>query len=112
MVAEITDLAELEWLGTAGQSAKRLRRTAAALVIGGKSAGDENARDEITRPLVPLARRAVRLQGRDCEAVWGELAFNDRTERFRYELGARRLTIGAGEGQRAVQLDDMGVESD
>ncbi|NLF63236.1 MAG: hypothetical protein GX579_01405 [Chloroflexi bacterium] len=54
----------------------------------------------------------LRLQGRDGEAVWGELAFNDRTERFRYELGARRLTIGAGEGQRAVQLDDMGVESD
>lgn len=54
----------------------------------------------------------LRLRGRDGEAVWGELAFPGRTERFRYELGVQQLTIGEGEGQRAVRLDEMGVESD
>lgn len=53
----------------------------------------------------------LRLHGRDDEAVWGELALADRTEHFRYELDARRLTIGEGEGRRELQLDEMGVES-
>jgi hypothetical protein len=66
------------------------------------------------KPLVLWCRwhgARLRLQGRDDEAVWGELAFAGGTERFRYELGPRRLIIGEGEGQRKLQLDEMGVES-
>jgi hypothetical protein len=65
------------------------------------------------KPLVLWCRwhqARLRLHGRDEEAVWGELAYNDRTERFRYELEAQRLTIGEGKSARHVGLDEMGVE--
>lgn len=52
----------------------------------------------------------LRLRGRDKDAVWGELAFADRTERFRYELRPQQLTLGEDEGKRELQLDEMGVE--
>jgi hypothetical protein len=65
------------------------------------------------KPLVLWCRwhqARLRLRGRDEEAVWGELAFADRTERFRYELSAQHLTVGEGDGARRVRLDEMGVE--
>jgi hypothetical protein len=64
------------------------------------------------KPLVLWCRwhnARLRLRGRDDEAVWGELAYAERTERFRYELATQRLTIGEGNGQRELQLDEMGV---
>lgn len=65
------------------------------------------------KPLVLWCRwheARLRLRGRDEQAVWGELAFSDRMERFRYELAVQQLTIGEGADARQVQLDDMGVE--
>ncbi|MDT8307573.1 MAG: hypothetical protein RRC07_16690 [Anaerolineae bacterium] len=65
------------------------------------------------KPLVLWCRwheARLRLRGRDAQAVWGELAFANRIERFRYELESQRLTIGEDETARRVQLDDMGVE--
>ncbi len=65
------------------------------------------------KPLVLWCRwhnARLRLRGRDEEAVWGELAFAEQTERFRYELATQALTIGEGEGARRVRLDELGVE--
>lgn len=42
--------------------------------------------------------------------MWGELAFNDRSELFRFQLQEWLLTIGEGEEARTLQLDEMGVE--
>lgn len=65
------------------------------------------------KPLVLWCRwhgARLRLRGRDDQAVWGELAFADRTDRFRYELASQVLTVGAGEAATQVRLDEMGVE--
>lgn len=65
------------------------------------------------KPLVLWCRwheARLRLRGRDAQAVWGELAFPDRMERFRYELATQELTVGEGEAARQVRLDEMGVE--
>lgn len=65
------------------------------------------------KPLILWCRwhnARLRLRGRDKDAVWGELAFTDRTERFRYELRPQQLTLGEDEGKRELQLDEMGVE--
>jgi hypothetical protein len=65
------------------------------------------------KPLVLWCRwhnARLLLHGRDEQAVWGELSFPEQTERFRYELAAQELTIGAGDGARRVRLDEMGVE--
>lgn len=65
------------------------------------------------KPLVLWCRwhgARLRLRGRDEQAVWGELAFADRTDRFHYELALQLLTIGTGETSRQIRLDEMGVE--
>lgn len=65
------------------------------------------------KPLVLWCRwhqARLRLRGRDERAVWGELAFPNRIDRFHYELATRELTVGNGEAARQVYLDEMGVE--
>lgn len=65
------------------------------------------------KPLVYWCRwheARLRLRGRDEAAVWGELAFKDRTERFRFELQTWKLTVGEGITAQIIELDEMGVE--
>lgn len=65
------------------------------------------------KPLVLWCRwhdAALRLHGRDDTAVWGELAFPDRTQKFHFDLQNWVLTTGEGETQERRQLDEMGVE--
>lgn len=71
------------------------------------------------KPLVYWCRwheARLRLRGRGQGAVWGELVFEDRTERFHFDLARSILTIGEvdkdgkGVAGRQLQLDDMGVE--
>lgn len=68
------------------------------------------------RPLIYWCRwqRAVlRLRGRDADALWGELAYDDgRLETFHYHLPTRRLTHGEGATAVTVTLDEMGISSD
>lgn len=44
--------------------------------------------------------------------MWGELAFKEKTKAFRFDLEAWVLTVGEGEAQERLQLDEMGVERD
>ena len=65
------------------------------------------------KPLVYWCRwhnARLHLHGRDAQAVWGELVFEDRTERFRFDLQGWVLTVGVGADTRALVLDEMGVE--
>ena len=65
------------------------------------------------KPLVLWCRwhdASLRLAGRDAAAVWGELAFPDKAEKFRFEFKGARLLIGEGDEQRELRLDEMGVE--
>ena len=67
------------------------------------------------KPLVYWCRwqeARLRLFGRSESAVWGELAFKDHAEPFRFELKEWILTIGEGEETRTMTLDEMGVEVD
>ncbi|MGW8318663.1 MAG: hypothetical protein ACWGPS_05400 [Candidatus Promineifilaceae bacterium] len=52
----------------------------------------------------------LRLHGRDESAVWGELAFVEASQPFRFDLLANELTIGEGDELRVLRLDEMGVE--
>lgn len=65
------------------------------------------------KPLVLWCRwhdATLRLHGRDDSAVWGELAFPQKTESFHFDLHSRLLTTGEGDGQQERKLDEMGVE--
>ena len=65
------------------------------------------------KPLVLWCRwhdASLRLAGRDKEAVWGELAFPESAESFRFEFAGSKLVIGEGDEQRELRLDEMGVE--
>lgn len=65
------------------------------------------------KPLVFWCRwhdASLRLHGRDDAAVWGELAFPERTEKFHFDLQNWVLTTGEGEARERRQLDEMGVE--
>jgi hypothetical protein len=65
------------------------------------------------KPLVYWCRwhdARLRLRGRDPGAIWGELAFPDRMERFHFDLQSAVLSIGSGDAVRRVRLDEMGVE--
>jgi hypothetical protein len=52
----------------------------------------------------------LRLFGRSETAVWGELAYKDHSEPFRFQLQESVLTLGEGDGAKTLKLDDMGVE--
>lgn len=65
------------------------------------------------KPLVYWCRwngAALRLAGRDDDAVWGELAYEDGVrEPFRFDLNNWALTRQTDAGDTTVQLDEMGV---
>ncbi len=68
------------------------------------------------KPLVYYCRwqgASLRLRGRDSTAVWGELVFNEQgTERaqpFRFDLQSWQLTLTEAQGERTIQLDEMGT---
>lgn len=67
--------------------------------------------------LKPLAHWAIhhqqriRIAGRDRTVVWGALADPDGGVRsFHYDQHTLRLTIGAGDNLRILQLDEYGFE--
>ncbi|HSM57805.1 MAG TPA: hypothetical protein VK879_16755 [Candidatus Sulfomarinibacteraceae bacterium] len=65
------------------------------------------------KPLVFWCRwheASLRLHGRSESAVWGELAFEDHTEPFHFDLHNWTLTIDPDGEKRVLQLDEMGVE--
>jgi hypothetical protein len=65
------------------------------------------------KPLVYWCRwheARLLLHGRSPQAVWGELAFADHSQSFRFDLQTQQLTLGAEPDERTVQLDEMGVE--
>jgi len=64
------------------------------------------------KPLVLYCRwqgAKLRLMGRSETAVWGELAFDDYSEQFHFQLQDWLLRIGEGEEAKYLQLDEMGV---
>jgi hypothetical protein len=64
------------------------------------------------KPLVLYCRwqgAKLRLMGRSETAVWGELAYDDHSERFYFKLQDWLLTIGEGEESNTLKLDEMGV---
>ncbi|MFQ5400442.1 MAG: hypothetical protein ACE5E7_12700 [Anaerolineae bacterium] len=68
------------------------------------------------KPLVYYCRwqgAKLRLRGRDETAVWGELIFpgeeDNGGQRFRFDLNSWQLTIHDLDGDRLLQLDEMGV---
>ena len=65
------------------------------------------------KPLVLWCRwhdAKLRLTGRDAEAVWGELAFAEESQPFRFELAEALLMVGQEPDVRLLRLDKMGVE--
>lgn len=65
------------------------------------------------KPLVLWCRwhdATLRLHGRSDDAVWGELAYADHTEKFHFDLDNWTLTIDPDDGERIIRLDEMGVE--
>lgn len=65
------------------------------------------------KPLVLWCRwhdATLRLHGRDENFLWGELAFPEQIEPFRYQRRTRQLTVGEGPEARHLMLDEMGVE--
>lgn len=67
------------------------------------------------KPLVYYCRwhtAKLRLYGRDDRFVWGDLvmlAEGDRLEPFRYNMQTWELTLGEGESETRMRLDEMGV---
>ncbi|MCA9987972.1 MAG: hypothetical protein KDE59_26890 [Anaerolineales bacterium] len=65
------------------------------------------------KPLVLWCRwhdAKLRLTGRDEESVWGELAFPEESQPFRFELAGAVLAVGQAPDVRVMRLDEMGVE--
>lgn len=65
------------------------------------------------KPLVYWCRwhsARLLLHGRDEQFVWGELAFTDHNQPFRFHLQQWQLTLGVEPDQKVVWLDDKGVE--
>ena len=69
------------------------------------------------KPLVYYCRwqeASLRLRGRDDTAVWGHLVYNADTDRerlqeFHFELKSWQLTLQTPDGEKIVQLDEMGT---
>ncbi len=65
------------------------------------------------KPLVYYCRwhqARLFLRGRDENAVWGELAYEDESRQpFYFHLKTWRLTLGDGPAAETMQLDEMGV---
>jgi hypothetical protein len=64
------------------------------------------------KPLVLYCRwqgAKLRLMGRSESAVWGELAYDNYSETFRFQFEGWILTIGEETETRTLQLDEMGV---
>lgn len=64
------------------------------------------------KPLVMYCRwhnARLRLFGRSETAVWGELAYEDHSEPFKFQLKEWELHLGEGDDARILQLDEMGV---
>ncbi len=69
------------------------------------------------KPLVYYCRwqgASLRLRGRDETAVWGHLVYNANSEQesmqlFRFDLGSWQLTLQEEDGEKIVQLDEMGT---
>jgi hypothetical protein len=65
------------------------------------------------KPLVMYCRwqsAKLRLMGRSETAVWGELAYQDHSQPFKFQLAESILTLGEGDEARTIILDEMGVE--
>ncbi|VAW33513.1 hypothetical protein MNBD_CHLOROFLEXI01-4986 [hydrothermal vent metagenome] len=71
------------------------------------------------KPLVYYCRwqgANLRLRGRDETAVWGHLVYKANSEQefmqpFRFDLGSWQLTLQEEDGEKIVQLDEMGTVS-
>lgn len=69
------------------------------------------------KPLVYYCRwqgASLRLRGRDDTAVWGTLVYNaqsgeEMTQPFHFNLHTHILTLTQPDGEKTVQLDEMGV---
>ncbi len=69
------------------------------------------------KPLVYYCRwqgASLRLRGRDKTAVWGHLVYEANDEQasiqeFRFDLQSRTLTLQEPEGEKTIQLDEMGT---
>lgn len=69
------------------------------------------------KPLVYYCRwqkAALRLRGRDQDAVWGQLVFNtsageEDAHEFRFLLASAELFVQEEEGEGHYWLDEMGV---
>ena len=68
------------------------------------------------KPLVYYARwqgASLRLRGRDDTAVWGHLVFlengEERLQSFRFQLKTWQLTLAEADGEKTIQLDEMGT---
>lgn len=71
------------------------------------------------KPLVYYCRwqgASLRLRGRNETAVWGHLVYNANSEQefllpFRFDLQSRWLVLQEADGEKMIQLDEMGTVS-
>ena len=69
------------------------------------------------KPLVYYCRwqnASLRLRGRDETAVWGHLVYKANTKQesmqeFRFDLKSWQLTLPEADGEKIIQLDEMGT---
>lgn len=69
------------------------------------------------KPLVYYCRwqeASLRLRGRDDTAVWGQLVYKANTpqewlQEFRFVLKTQQLTLQTADGEKIIQLDEMGI---
>lgn len=69
------------------------------------------------KPLVYYCRwqeASLRLRGRDDAAVWGQLVYKANTpqewmQEFCFVLKTQQLTLQTANGEKIIQLDEMGI---
>ena len=68
------------------------------------------------KPLVYYCRwqgASLRLRGRDETAVWGQLVFTEdgqeRVQPFHFNLKNWQITFTEPDGEKTIQLDEMGT---